>query len=58
ARRLVEHLALALQAALLVRTSPTAVAEAFVGARLGAERGHLYGVLPAGSDLRAILERH
>src|SRR5690606_22962490 len=58
ARRLAEHLALALQAALLVRNSPTAVAEAFIGARLSAERGHLYGVLPTGTDLGAILERH
>ena len=58
ARRLVEHLALALQASLLLRTAPTAVAEAFIGARLGPERGHLYGVLPAGSDLGSILERH
>jgi len=58
ARRLVEQLALALQASLLVRTAPDAVSDAFIGARLGQGRGHLYGVLPAGADLAAILERH
>ncbi len=57
ARRLVEQLALALQASLLVRTAPGAVSDAFIGARLGDEHGHLYGVLPAGTDLAAILER-
>ncbi|MHB1172154.1 MAG: acyl-CoA dehydrogenase family protein [Lacisediminihabitans sp.] len=58
ARRLVEQLALALQASLLARTAPGAVSDAFIGARLGEGRGHLYGVLPAGTDLAAILERH
>jgi putative acyl-CoA dehydrogenase len=58
ARLLVELLALALQASLLVRYAPTAVADAFVGARLGADRAGLYGTLPAGSDLRGILDRH
>lgn len=58
ARRLVEMLALALQASLLLRTAPSAISEAFIGARLGKGRGHLFGVLPAGADLVAILERH
>ena len=58
ARRLVEQLALALQASLLVRTAPSAVSDAFIGARIGERRGHLYGVLPVGADLMAILERH
>jgi putative acyl-CoA dehydrogenase len=58
ARRLVADLALALQASLLVRTAPAPVAEAFIGARLGEQRGHLYGVLPDGTDLPAILTRH
>jgi len=58
ARRLVEMLALALQASLLVRNAPSAVSDAFIGARLGTERGHLFGVLPIGTDLAAILERH
>ena len=57
ARRLVEALALALQASLLVRTAPVAVADAFIGARLGDERGRLYGTLPSGTDTAAILAR-
>jgi putative acyl-CoA dehydrogenase len=58
ARRLVEQLALALQASLLVRTAPNSISDAFIGARLGEGRGHLYGVLPVGADLMAIIERH
>ena len=40
ARRLVEHLAITLQAALLVQHSPAIVADAFVASRLGGEHGH------------------
>ena len=58
ARRLVEHLALALQGSLLVRTAPPAVSDAFMASRLGESRGHLYGLLPAGTDATAILSRH
>jgi putative acyl-CoA dehydrogenase len=58
ARRLVEMLALSLQASLLVRHSPTAVSDAFIAARLGEFRGSMYGVLSAGADTRVILERH
>src|SRR5258708_3917106 len=47
ARRLVEGLATALQASLLVRHSPAAVAEAFCASRLD-ERGLAFGTLPAG----------
>jgi putative acyl-CoA dehydrogenase len=58
ARRLVESMALALQASLLARHAPTAVSEAFIGARLGEDRRHEYGSLPAGTDTGAILSRH
>ncbi|GAB06847.1 DNA alkylation response protein [Gordonia amarae] len=58
ARRAVESMALALEASLLVRFSPTAVAEAFIAARLGDDRGFEYGTLPVGTDLQAILTRH
>ncbi|HSU70400.1 MAG TPA: acyl-CoA dehydrogenase family protein, partial [Micrococcaceae bacterium] len=58
ARMLTENLALALQASLLLRHSPSPVAEAFIAARLGPERGIQYGALPAGLDFAAILERH
>ncbi len=57
ARRVVEDLALALQASLLVRHAPPAVADAFCASRLGGEGGRAYGTLPAGVDASAIIER-
>lgn len=57
ARRLTEDLALALQASLLVRRSPAAVADAFCAARLGEGRGLNYGDLPSGVDAAAIIAR-
>ena len=58
ARRVVESMALALEASLLVRFSPTPVSDAFIEARLGDDRGAEYGTLPVGADLTAILQRH
>ena len=57
ARALVADLALALQASLLLRTTPDAVSRAFVESRLGENRGHLYGELPRGADATAIVAR-
>jgi putative acyl-CoA dehydrogenase len=57
ARRVVEDLAVALQASLLVRYSPPAVADAFCAARLAGEGGRVFGTLPGGVDARAIVER-
>jgi putative acyl-CoA dehydrogenase len=57
ARNVVEKLALALQASLLLRFAPGPVAAAFVVSRLGAGRSFTYGNLPPSSDLTAILER-
>ncbi|MGA2009939.1 MAG: acyl-CoA dehydrogenase family protein [Solirubrobacteraceae bacterium] len=57
ARRLVEELALTLQASLLVRHAAPAVADAFCAARLGGGGGRAYGTLPAGADAVAIIER-
>jgi putative acyl-CoA dehydrogenase len=57
ARRVVEDLAVALQASLLVRHAPTAVADAFCAGRLQGDRGRVYGTLPAGVDAAAIIER-
>jgi putative acyl-CoA dehydrogenase len=57
ARRVVEDLALALQASLLVRHAPPVVADAFCAARLGGEGGRVYGTLPSGVDAGAIIER-
>lgn len=58
ARAVVEAMALALQASLLVRFSPAAVSDAFIAARLGDQRNFEYGALPDQVDLGAILERH
>ncbi|MFC9550155.1 acyl-CoA dehydrogenase family protein [Rhodococcus sp. NPDC056960] len=57
ARTVVESMALALQASLLTRFSPAAVADAFVDARLGPDRTHEYGTLAPTADLQAILSR-
>jgi putative acyl-CoA dehydrogenase len=57
ARRVVEDLALALEGSLLVRHSPHAVADAFCAARLGEDRGRVYGTLPAHVDAKAVVER-
>ncbi|MFJ4276590.1 DNA alkylation response protein [Streptomyces massasporeus] len=57
ARRLVEQMALTLQASLLVRHAPPAVADAFCATRLGGDWGHAFGTLPESADLDAIVER-
>ncbi len=57
ARRLVEQLAMTLQAALLVRTSPSAVSDAFCAGRLGADAGRAFGTLPRGIDTASIIDR-
>jgi putative acyl-CoA dehydrogenase len=57
ARRIAERMAIALQASLLIRHSPSAVADAFCATRLAGEGGAAYGSLPAGLDQRAIVER-
>ncbi len=57
ARRLVESLALALQASLLVRHSPPAVADAFCASRLDGDGGSAFGTLAPGADVTAILSR-
>ncbi|KKD08869.1 DNA alkylation response protein [Streptomyces sp. WM6386] len=57
ARRLVEQMALTLQASLLVRHAPAPVADAFCATRLGGDWGHAFGTLPDTADLGAILGR-
>jgi putative acyl-CoA dehydrogenase len=57
ARRLVEALVLALQAALLLRHGDPDVADAFCASRLGGDHGGAFGTLPAGLALRALAER-
>jgi putative acyl-CoA dehydrogenase len=57
ARRLVEHLALALQASLVLRWSSPSVADAFCASRLDGDAGLAYGTLPSGVAVSAIVDR-
>jgi putative acyl-CoA dehydrogenase len=57
ARRIVEQMAMLLQASLLLRHGPSSVADAFVASRLAGDWGVAYGTLPTGVDTQAILER-
>jgi putative acyl-CoA dehydrogenase len=57
ARRLTEMIALALQATLLVRFAPSAVADGFIASRIAGDHGGAFGTLPSGIDLHAIVDR-
>jgi putative acyl-CoA dehydrogenase len=57
ARRLVESLVLAVQAALLIQHAPAPVADAFVAGRLDGGWSGAFGTLPAGLDFRGIIDR-
>jgi putative acyl-CoA dehydrogenase len=57
ARKVVEDLALAFQASLLVRNAPPAVADAFCAGRLGGAHGRAFGTLPRGVDAAAVVAR-
>ena len=57
ARRVVESMALCLQASLLVRHAPPAIADAFCASRLDGDGGLEYGTLPAGCDFEGIIAR-
>jgi putative acyl-CoA dehydrogenase len=58
ARRLVERMALALQASLLVRYGDEAVADAFCSSRLAGDWGQAFGTLPPGTNFGRIIDRH
>jgi putative acyl-CoA dehydrogenase len=57
ARRVVEMMAFALQASLLLRYSIAAVADAFCATRLDGDWGRAFGTMPQGVDTRTIIER-
>ncbi len=57
ARRLAQDVALAMQAALLARSAPAAVVDAFCASRLGGDWGQAFGMLPGAADLDAIVAR-
>lgn len=56
-RRLVEQLAIALQAALMVEQAPACIADAFIASRVRRDSGLAFGTLPASVDVRAIVAR-
>jgi putative acyl-CoA dehydrogenase len=57
ARRLAERMALALQAAILVRAGLGPVADSFCAQRLGPDRGLVYGSLAAEAPVDLLLDR-
>lgn len=56
-RFVVERLALALQAGLLLRGNDSAVAEAFVASRLGDRHGQAMGTLAADTPMKSLIDR-
>jgi putative acyl-CoA dehydrogenase len=58
ARRVVEKMALALQASLLVRYGDEAIADAFCASRLSGDWGQAFGTLPPSTDFGRIIDRH
>lgn len=57
ARHLVEHLAVLLQAKLLVESAPQAVSDAFIDSRIKGGWGKTFGTLTSDVDTQVILER-
>ena len=57
ARHVVERMALAMQASLLLRGAPAFVADAFCASRLDQQGSFHYGTLPRGVDAAAIIAR-
>ena len=57
ARDVVDRMALAIQASLLVRHAPTFISDAFCHSRLEQQGHHNYGTLPRGVDVAAIIAR-
>jgi putative acyl-CoA dehydrogenase len=55
-RRLVSKIALAIQAALLVEHTPSAVADAFCASRLDGDWAPTFGTLPQRTDVASIIE--
>jgi putative acyl-CoA dehydrogenase len=57
ARRIAGQLALCLQASLLLRYAPAAVADAFCATRLGGDWGAVLGTLPPGTPVARLVDR-
>jgi len=57
ARRVVEKLALALQASVLLKTAPDFVSQAFCNSRFSDDNSLSFGTLPVGTEVEKIIER-
>ena len=57
ARRIVEKLALALQASIMLRNLPNEISEAFCASRLTNERGFVFGNLSSIFDFKKMFAR-
>jgi putative acyl-CoA dehydrogenase len=57
ARHIVEKLALALQASVLLKTNESQIADAFIASRLADRRSGIYGTLPPGTPFRTLIDR-
>ena len=57
ARDLVDRLAVAFQASVLVRRAPAFVSDAYCASRMESRGAHQYGALPKNVDYKAIVER-
>jgi putative acyl-CoA dehydrogenase len=58
ARRLVERMAVLIEASLLLRHGDATVAELFVSSRVSGNWGHTFGTLDAVPKLKSVIERH
>jgi putative acyl-CoA dehydrogenase len=58
ARIVVEHMAVVLQASLLLRYGDPAAADLFCSSRLVGEWGHTFGAFRGGPNLKSVIERH
>jgi putative acyl-CoA dehydrogenase len=56
-RQVVEQMAKVAAGSILLRHAPHVVSDAFCATRLGRDWGDVYGTLPVGVDIRAIVER-
>jgi len=57
ARQIVEDLAIALEASVLLRANVAAVTDAFLASRVAGTRGRIYGTLPRGTPFRTLIDR-
>jgi putative acyl-CoA dehydrogenase len=58
ARRLVEQMAVVLEASLLMRHGDSTVAALFCASRIGGEWGRSFGTLPPTPEFKLVIERH